>query len=234
MKVKLFASQSMTDVLDAVAPVASALVESKEYDLKDGSKLTLEGSKVVYKSKSGQKLESPKLSRVDQNQVSMSLLLIIAASGLNSEQFTKNFNADAPLQSLALLKIAYLTAVATSANFQWIHWNAQGTKFDRIHSMAEEYYKMMVEEVDFLAELNLQHGQTVMNPLSVGEDAALIVAGYEYEGSIEALKFIVEKYLTALKALSESLADFRGDQSKLDDMIAYWDKELNYKLARRL
>lgn len=233
MKVKLFTSQNVSDVLDAIAPVASALIESKEYDLKDGSKFTLEGSRVVYKPKSGKKLEAPKLGKVDEGQVAMSILLIIAASGTKSEDFTKEFSAE-DFHIMSLLKVAYLTAIVTSADFQWIHWNSKGTKFDRIHSMTEEYYDKMVEDVDCLAELNLQHGQKLVHPLTVGEDAKMILSDYEYEDAIESLKCIIGRYLTALKNLSESLSDFRGDQSTLDDMIAYWDKELNYKLAHRL
>lgn len=53
------------------------------------------------------------------------------------------------------------TAIFTlySNNFKVIHWAACGKKFDRIHKLAEEYYVMINDDLDVLAEMGIRVNQ---------------------------------------------------------------------------
>lgn len=144
----------------------------------------------------------------------------------------KNFSSATNMTQGRLLYDAYVNCVSNVANSHWIHWHAIGPKFDRIHNISDEYYQKFNEDLDKLAELNLQHAQDIPNPLEV-KGSPLTNIDYTYELALSDLKLIISNYIKILSALSESLEGHRGDQSMVDDLIAYWDKELNYKLDRR-
>ena len=55
-----------------------------------------------------------------------------------------------------------ITAVFTqyANNFRILHWCAVGKKFDRIHNTAKEYYEMIGDDLDVLAEMGMRVNQS--------------------------------------------------------------------------
>lgn len=49
------------------------------------------------------------------------------------------------------------------SNFHVLHWMADGDKFFTIHSKAEEYCNMILEDVDVVAEMHLRLEDDVVN-----------------------------------------------------------------------
>lgn len=148
-------------------------------------------------------------------------------SGLNPEGMTQEF-----INALAAL---FTIANTVRNNLQYIHWYAAGPKFKEIHELTENYYHYLVEDFDFIAELNLQYGLNVGNPLidymrGFEEDKTC----YDYANAIHKIKSNLEKYINALKEACNQLEALNLDHSRVDEMIGYWEKELNYKLTRML
>lgn len=132
--------------------------------------------------------------------------------------------------------IAATTAVLVSNDFHYVHLLAKGEDFDKSHNLAQEYYEKIDEEVDYLMELALEVGAPVYNNTYAGQVVPNYEAeskdSYDYPTIIETIKSKVATYILALKSLRESTDD-NSIQSRLDDMIRDWEKELNYRLARR-
>ena len=64
-----------------------------------------------------------------------------------------------------ITKCAYSYSVI-SANMKHIHLNTYGKKFDRIHSLADSYYKHFDSLVDFFLELSLEDTSTKIDNLA--------------------------------------------------------------------
>ena len=132
--------------------------------------------------------------------------------------------------------LAAMTAVLVSNDLHYVHLLAQGKDFDKSHNLAQEYYELIDEEVDYLMELAIEVGAPVYNYSVAGDivsDYAIEDDGsYDYETVIEVIKNKIAVYITALKDLRQYTED-NSIQSRLDDMIRDWEKELYYKLARR-
>lgn len=131
---------------------------------------------------------------------------------------------------------AALTAVLVNNDFHYMHLLAIGEDFDKSHNLCEEYYTKIEDEVDYLMELSLEVHAPIVNYTLAGQ----VLSGYPVESQseyyytdiIEHLQNKVSIYLLALKELRNATAD-ESIQSKIDDMIRDWEKELNYRLSRR-
>lgn len=129
-----------------------------------------------------------------------------------------------------------LIAVLVNNDFHYAHLMSSGRDFDKSHNLAQEYYEKIDGEVDYLMELALEVQAPVYNYTVAGQ---LIPdyqpenkPSYDYQTLIECLKSKITIYIQALKELRNSV-DNDSIQSRLDDMIRDWEKELNYKLYRR-
>ena len=131
-----------------------------------------------------------------------------------------------------------LIAVLVNNDFHYIHFLAEGSDFDKIHNLAQSYYEKIEPEVDFLMELALENGEEIFNYTMAGK----VLPAYQPEdlksyGSYQQVIIrLIEKitiYREALQELRDSTTN-ASIQSKLDDMIRYWEKEQRYRLARRL
>lgn len=131
---------------------------------------------------------------------------------------------------------AAMTAVLVSNDFYWLHYQATGRDFDKSHSLAQDFYEKISDEVDYLMELALEVGAPVYNFTMAGQIIPSHVPetapSYDYQELIARMKAIVAEYIIALKDLRER-TDNNSIQSRLDDMVRDWEKELNYKLLRR-
>lgn len=135
---------------------------------------------------------------------------------------------------------AYVATVLAANNIHYIHWYVKGKKFDTVHEMANEYYSKLQDAVDDIAELCLQHNIKIPNPSDVAIDRDGVVLrdndGFSYREAITQMSVEITRYLNYIKKLADSSStnDVRNEQSKLDDIVAYWSKELNYKIKNRL
>ena len=109
--------------------------------------------------------------------------------------------------------------------------------FDIIHTVTSEYYNKLNQDLDLLAELALeQPGVTLANPSNMAskidwpviDDSNCINTDYTWQF----IRNLIETLLTTLK---HNYDNFSSDiQSELDTIIRYWQKELKYKIIRRL
>lgn len=128
-----------------------------------------------------------------------------------------------------------LIAVLVNNDFHYIHLLSAGADFDKSHNLAQSYYEMIEPEIDYLMELALENGAPMYN-YSIARDIIHDYVpedkpSYDYQSVINCLKTKIAIYLDALKKLRDYTDN--SIQSYLDDLIRGWEKELNYKLARR-
>ena len=129
------------------------------------------------------------------------------------------------------------TIQAIVNDIRYIHWNCYGVNFDIIHTVTGEYYNKLNQDLDLLAELALeQPGVTLANPSNMAskidwpviDDSNCINTDYTWQF----IRNLIETLLTTLK---HNYDNFSSDiQSELDTIIRYWQKELKYKIIRRL
>ena len=129
----------------------------------------------------------------------------------------------------------YYQSVVFSNDMKHIHTHAIGNKFDRLHSISNEYYEKASEDSDLFVELALEFGEKVRNP----SDAAAIIGydfadadSYDWDDGIQQIMARMEAYIAAMEELRKS--NIPADvQSLLDDIIRYWKKENRYKNVAR-
>ena len=129
-----------------------------------------------------------------------------------------------------------LIAVLVNNDLHYMHWLSNGEDFDKSHNLSEEYYVKLGDEVDYLMELTLENKQPIYNCTLAGqlipEYQPESKPEYDYPTIIECLKSRISIYISALRELRNSVEN-ESIQSKLDDMVRDWEKELRYKLERR-
>lgn len=131
---------------------------------------------------------------------------------------------------------AAMTAVLVNNDFHYMHLLSLGKDFDKSHNLAQEYYTKIEDEVDYLMELALEVGAPIYNYTKAGEVVPEYQpedkTSYDYPTLIECLKKKIQVYTITLRNLRNS-TDNDSIQSRLDDMLRDWEKELYYKLVRR-
>lgn len=138
-----------------------------------------------------------------------------------------------------------LIAVLVNNDFHYIHFLAEGNDFDKIHNLAQSYYEKIEPEVDYLMELALENGADIFNYTMAGQllnMAGRVLPDYQPEDlkSYGSYQQVIIRLIEKITAYREALQELRNSttnasiQSKLDDMIRYWEKEQRYRLARRL
>lgn len=132
--------------------------------------------------------------------------------------------------------LAAATAILASNDFWYMHLYSKDEDFDKSHQLTNSYYRDLWYEADTLLELAIEVGQPIFNPT----DAIQIIPSwtpehqdaYDYTTIVAKSKLILTQYITALNAMRSSTT--RTDiQSRLDEMISEWNKEVNYRLNRR-
>ena len=136
--------------------------------------------------------------------------------------------------------MAYARAAALANlvgnDIHYMHILADGVDFDKSHNLADEYYAKFADEADYLMELSQEFGAPLVNP----NIALQAVEGYEperllsydYPTIIQHMTARIGIYVSALRTLRASIQD-DSVQSWIDDTVRDWEKELNYRLARR-
>lgn len=132
--------------------------------------------------------------------------------------------------------IAAATAILASNDFWYMHLYSKDSDFDKSHQLTERYCYQLSSEADDLMELAVEVGQPIFNP---SETLQILPSwmperqnAYDYNTIVTKSKMLIVQYITALKAMRSS-TDRTDIQSRVDESLAYWEKELNYRLARR-
>ena len=131
---------------------------------------------------------------------------------------------------------AACVAILFTNDLKHIHLHSAGEDFDKIHNLAEDYYNKMTEDSDYLCELAIENGENMVNPTRaleiVKEWQPEDEENYDYNHCLSAINSKLNMYLEALATLrhEEEQLDI---QSKLDDIVRGWKKELEYKMYKR-
>ena len=139
--------------------------------------------------------------------------------------------------TMNIFTLVSAVSVLVSNDIHYMHFLSKGVDFDKCHLLAQEYYERLNEEVDYLTELAVEQGGEICN----FTNALSLVPNYQPE-QLDAYDYptIIKCITNKLNIYLDYLVDLRNAvedadiQSKLDDMIRYWRKEIDYKLARRL
>lgn len=146
------------------------------------------------------------------------------------------------------MNLKELCAVLTvySHNFHVLHWGATGHRFDDIHRLADQYYKMITDDIDVVAEQGLRLGQ---NPGGYSENLAILehckssflCLDYEdvnYEEFCRYTAAMLEHILMCIANVlkSDIIADEIanvGIKSTLEAMYEKYDLQMRYLNKRR-
>lgn len=117
-----------------------------------------------------------------------------------------------------------------------IHLHCGGPDFDKIHSLTQELYEELENEIDDLAEMAISEGcsiESFSNVKSFIDESQWEPENetfYDWNDFVSVLAEKGEKYLSAI---SETTADIAAHKTVLDDFEAFWQKEINFKNSAR-
>lgn len=127
-------------------------------------------------------------------------------------------------------------AVLLSNDFWYMHLYAKDADFDKSHHLTNSYYDKLSYEGDELMELCVEIGVDVINPSEANKWIPAYTPEtdkiYSYGTIVAKAQEKIGLYITALHDMRSATS--RSDiQSRLDECLRYWEKELNYRLAAR-
>ena len=122
-------------------------------------------------------------------------------------------------------------------DLKYMHLNAVGDDFDKIHDIAENLYDKAAEDADTFAELAIRNHLAVFN----FNDAQDIIPEEIYKPIHNAENYNMELFKSELSAKGFSvigeLRNIKGYtsevQSKVDEILDFWSKEIEYKNEAR-
>ena len=118
-----------------------------------------------------------------------------------------------------------------------IHFHSVGNKFDRLHSIANEYYEKSNEDSDLFGEWAMEYGEEIQNPSDAAKLLDVIVENdnqYNWENGIKAISDWIQQYIEEMTTVRKSKYASDDVKSELDTIIRYWKKENDYKNEARL
>lgn len=124
-----------------------------------------------------------------------------------------------------------------SNNFKHIHLNAIGPRFDRIHSLCDDYYRYFSDKADFFFELALQYFDSVDNPSYANGHASVSIlpeSNYDYQAACAAMISMFQSAIEYITALRDVAVEHSDIQSDCDSELSYLNKELNFFMRKRL
>lgn len=132
----------------------------------------------------------------------------------------------APCESIGnLLK----TGIKIYRNLYVLHWMAKGNDMMKLHTLSEELYGELIQEIDTLGELMVEMQGTVISP-SFGCDY-LEIKSYEFQEGLDIIVNYIQEYLDCIDyAYPNQSSDV---QSILDDWMRYWKKQMKYFIERQ-
>lgn len=117
-----------------------------------------------------------------------------------------------------------------------MHLHSTGDKFDTIHGITNDLYEEAAKEQDTLAELAISDSQEVKSFTNVADFAKkndwtpIDENSYDWNKFVSTLNDIGGKFL---KAIEDTNTINDSEQSYLDEIWLFWNKEVNFKNAAR-
>lgn len=143
----------------------------------------------------------------------------------------KNFNGEEQI-SFFLSELAALMNLFKN-DLLFLHHHAKGDKFDTIHEVTDNLYHKAVDDLDTLAEMALRWNEEVGN----FSDTSSVYYEPCHESFVDWHTFVsvlADKGDIIINALQFVNKSYPSDVlSVIDDIVAFWDKEINYKNAAR-
>ena len=118
-----------------------------------------------------------------------------------------------------------------------IHLHCGGPDFDKIHSLTQELYEELDEEIDDLAEMAISEGcsiESFSNVKSFVDESEWEPENetvYDWDAFVNILNDKGGKYLEAIRETSPKV---KVHKTVLDEFEAFWQKEINFKNSSRL
>lgn len=122
------------------------------------------------------------------------------------------------------LKYVFKQGITLYENLYILHWMAKGNDMMKLHTLSEELYGELIQEIDTIGELLVEKCGAIPQPGWVTD--YLQVRPYEFQESLDILKKYIQDYIDCLDyAYPNQTSDV---QSTLDEWLRYWNKQLNY------
>ena len=114
-------------------------------------------------------------------------------------------------------------------NLYIIHWMSKGNDMMKLHTLAEEMYGELIQEIDVIGELLVEKQGTV--PQLDFPCDYVPVQDYDFQTGLQQIQSLVQMYIDCIDyAYCNQDSDV---QSTLDEWLRYWKKQLNYFVERQ-
>ena len=137
--------------------------------------------------------------------------------------------------------------IIEESNFNILHWNCHGNKFDRMHTLAEEWYERCAKNKDAVAEMAMRIG---LDPVSYLETFAVLKNTdidykilthddkFDHDNFMKEVQEIIGQICASILAVLDS-EDIKkpenvGIKSTLEGIYEEWDLDLRYKNPHRM
>lgn len=138
--------------------------------------------------------------------------------------------------------------VLEESNFNILHWNCHGKKFDRMHALANDWYDRCGTAKDAVAEMAIRCGQ---QPIHYGEAIEVLKGSeigfkvltsddkFEYDEFMKESQEIVQNICTSIAAVLntdeiQKRPENVGIKATLEGMYEEWDLDMRYKNPHRM
>lgn len=141
--------------------------------------------------------------------------------------------------------------VLEESNFNILHWNCDGKKFDRMHTLAEEWYNRCSDNKDAIAEMAIRCG---LHPIHYGEAIGVLKEAYKetnidfklltsddtfdwdefMQESQSIIGSIIKSIILVLESdeIQNNKANI-GIKATLEGILEEWDLDYRYKNTHR-
>ena len=114
-------------------------------------------------------------------------------------------------------------------NLYIIHWMSNGNDMMKLHTLAEEMYGELIQEIDTIGELLVEKQGTV--PQLDFPCDYILVQDYDFQSGLDQIQSLISMYIDCIDyAYCNQDSDV---QSTLDEWLRYWKKQLNYFVERQ-
>ena len=138
---------------------------------------------------------------------------------------------------MGIFERLYYFSVVFTNTMKHINFHAEGNKFDRLHSIANEYYEKSNADSDLFGEWAMEYGEEIQNPSDAAKLLDVIVENdnqYNWENGIKTISDWIQQYIEEMTTVRKSKYASDDVKSELDTIIRYWKKENEYKNEARL
>lgn len=130
----------------------------------------------------------------------------------------------------------YYIATVVSNDMKHIHTHAKGHRFDRIHSICNEYYERAANDADTFVELAIEYRELVQNGSLAADLLEYRPANqteYNWDEAIGRVFNTLNFYINNMEAAL--LDDLDSDvENLIQEYLRYWKKENHYKNVARM